>query len=119
MAKGIFIPVDGQAKLVAVGELDSLKELVGGWIEYIHIDADHHGYVNEEGRLLGLPPNLRATLLWQESGHFSDCLVGPLIILGSRNAKGRNNGDDHDVKAAMIEKCQELGWLTKGVKEEV
>ena len=41
--------------------LDELQEFVGGYIEIVHLHDGKIMVVNEEGRLLNLPPNWMAT----------------------------------------------------------
>jgi len=54
--------------------LDELQALVGGYIEAVP-GSDHRAFCNEEGLLLGLPFNARASL------RFGVPLVGPVVEL--------------------------------------
>ncbi len=78
------IRIDPDGTLTNIGEnppLDALQEAVGGYIEAvptIGADGRHDGgylYVNEEGRLQNLEPNLNASLLTGLS------IVGPAVHL--------------------------------------
>jgi hypothetical protein len=66
--------------------LDAMKEIVGGWIENVFIGETETGarigmVVNEEGKLIGLPPN-RAIRNF-------DILVGTFFIT-AYNLEGDN-----------------------------
>ena len=54
-------------------DLASLQSLVGGYIEYVSLENDIGFLVNEEGRLLGLPPN--------GAVYCGDALVGTVVII--------------------------------------
>ena len=70
--KIITIKVDGSLEEDFVfshaAELAKLQEKVDGWVEPIRVGFEYDGkttlrqaFVNEEGRPLGLPPNVRAS----------------------------------------------------------
>lgn len=68
--------------------LDYLNKAVGGHIEAVS-GRDWTCYCNEEGKLMGLPINLHATLLLAEWGvqllpH--DVLVGTVVLVGNGEA---------------------------------
>lgn len=47
-----------------------LREIIGGWIEYVHVlykDKPTYMVVNEEGALMQLPVNLKATEIYHEA----------------------------------------------------
>lgn len=72
-------------------ELDSLQSLVGGLIEALPIDpARATVYLNEEGKLLGLPP----TALWvsDDGSTLLDVLCGPLVVMGPVDGEGNTLG---------------------------
>ncbi len=69
---------DGSVETVVLGDrvvlLEELQRAVGGYIEAVP-GTHARAYCNEEGRLLGLPLNLRA------SAHFRQILVGDVVEL--------------------------------------
>lgn len=76
-----LIKADGTLQVVhprsGIGTTFSLEELqgyVGGWIEMIRPVENEIAVVNEEGRILKLPPNPRASLA---TGYY---LVGDVLI---------------------------------------
>ena len=93
------VDVDGNGELLGVpASLSSLQNLIdGGWLEAIGGDSGSvqwHAYLDEEGKLKGLRPNLAATRLAERFGWSSarwDVLCGPVIFLG--NGPGGNEAD--------------------------
>lgn len=78
--------------LDATPEIETLHELVGGYIEAVpgfdrvaHAGTEQRcvAFCNEEGKLNGLPPNTVATVLWRIAlgRPQSDWLVGPVVVL--------------------------------------
>lgn len=112
-ARGILIPAeisepisefeledDGQ------GYLRPLQELVGGMIETVRWD-DAPGnatvYMNEEGKLEGLPPNARATYLLRNIGMgVGDYIAGNLVLIGLDPREGETVSLTDDVTVQMI-----------------
>ena len=107
MPLGIVIPSDERRPL-AVKEFNSIEDyqsVLGGYIEAI--SAGEGGlsiFANEEGKLIGLPLNRRATLLWHlrlypyQPG---DVLAGDVVLVGPTNARG----DTLDVPVALRDFC--------------
>jgi len=61
-------------------ELKELQDIVGGWIEAVYFDAENVMIVNEEGKLMGLPFNLKATQLFRIETKLADFIVGNVLI---------------------------------------
>ena len=60
--------------------LESLQQLVGGFIEVVYPFDDPVAIVcNEEGKVNGLPPN-RA--LYDEAGNVADVIAGDFLVVG-------------------------------------
>ena len=74
------IPDDGNEELL------TLQTYVGGWIQAIPVPGDDEGkltaYINEEGKIKGLPRNNLATEKFQSVLMPGDFIVGNLVILG-------------------------------------
>lgn len=70
--------------------LEALQGLVGGYIEHVALKDGASMFVNEEGLMLGLPPNELANTLVATHrlrdilGH----LVGTVVVVGSADAEG-------------------------------
>lgn len=60
-------------------KLRELQDIVGGYIETLPVANDQLMIINEEGKLMRLPINERATEIAYENGVF-DCIVGDVVI---------------------------------------
>jgi hypothetical protein len=109
-ARALLIPVEGPVQeLVLPGadgaSLRTLQEAVGGYIEALPLPEFIKGsdratcYINEEGKLEGLPFNGRATdFLVPGVGLFwGDVIVGPMVVVGFNP----NTGNHADVPPAI------------------
>ncbi len=65
-------------------ELEEIQALVGGYIEIISLNESEVMVVNEEGKLLGLPINRKASQkAWRSRAiALSDYVVGDVVICG-------------------------------------
>jgi hypothetical protein len=98
----LVIPVEGPVErhtLEAGGDsLAFLQNLVGGWIEAVGVPSFISGsdkasaYVNEEGKLHGLVPNMRATdfMVPGVGIGWGDYIAGPLVLAGFDPETGDN-----------------------------
>lgn len=102
----ILIPAN-QAAPVKLRKLDrhnlaAYQALVGGNIEPVHLDAPAASmYVNEEGKLLHLRLNMRAThVVWAHNERLrnEDIVMGDAFILGPVD----QNGEDLTVPRRML-----------------
>ena len=74
--------------------LKSAQEFVGGYVEGITFPNGDYLIVNEEGKLMGLPLNPEATLLWRltfDNDNFitgrKDFVAGPAILIKHKALK--------------------------------
>jgi hypothetical protein len=96
--RALLIPADDTQAIREVqiagnecgGVLDALQAFVGGSIETIPhpTRADVAPYFNEEGKLIGLPANQRATRLLRESMFDGDHIAGDCVLAGFDPASG-------------------------------
>lgn len=71
-----IIKTDGtEVEIGSQPDLDKLQKAVGGYIELVSIDGSAYFYANEEGLLLGLPLNSRATMLVNRP------IVGDIVMM--------------------------------------
>jgi len=77
MAK--ILKPDGKTEDLADISLDSLQKAVGGYIEHVVLTDGRSAYINEEGKMHGLPLNMPATLLYGSLPF--DVIVGNMVIL--------------------------------------
>jgi Domain of unknown function (DUF3846) len=87
----LVIPVEGPMEEIELdGSLKQLQTLVGGYIQALPLpafaDPDERAtaYVHEEGKLIGLEPNMRATdFMVPGCGlFFCDYIAGPFVLCG-------------------------------------
>jgi len=87
--------------------LDWLQRSVGGWIEAIY-ERDHEwvGFVNEEGKIMGMDFNplaqdIAITFRWR--GALGDMLVGPVVFLGKEHSEDESVAETYeDVSQEMV-----------------
>jgi hypothetical protein len=61
--------------------LKELKKIVGGYIENVYLNNGDIMIVNEEGKLDGLPLNIKATAIFRKNFPDSeDTIVGDILI---------------------------------------
>lgn len=73
----------------------ALVKAVGGWIEPVSFSEPMTGarctmYVNEEGKLLGLPVNQVATILTRRLAGLNDVIVGDAAVAGPLGDDGEH-----------------------------
>lgn len=107
--KALIIPADpaepARVETIDTG-LKALQGLVGGLIEPVSFDT-WVGWFNEEGLILNLPGNRRATLLMLEgTGVITQMYLGNALFLGDTD-----DGETTDVPDSLIEVAAELFTL--------
>lgn len=104
MPWGIYIPADEAAPLEfrLFGQISEYQEAVGGYFQCVDIDAPAATFfVNEDGKVISLPLNRRATLAWwmlYSPARDVDAFMGNVIILGQPD----DEGDTQDVPAELV-----------------
>jgi small nuclear ribonucleoprotein (snRNP)-like protein len=96
MLTAIVIPADPdhpvRLEQLDRNDLDAYRRLVGGNLEVINLERPMASlYLNEEGKLIELPLNPRATvLLWAHNSAFrgEDIIVGDAFIVGPPDRRG-------------------------------
>jgi len=66
--------VSGEVEKLSDTKLETLQYAVGGWVEHIKLIDGRDGWVNEDGRRLGLEFNAEATLLAGQN------IVGYMVV---------------------------------------
>lgn len=111
MVKAIVIPVDEAPRVETLDGYEALSAAVGGWLELLRLSHDAVIYVDEEGKLKGLPINERANRLLHEEMPIglapNDRVVGTIVILGCLNERGEHTGDEYDVPQYLIDQIVE------------
>ena len=82
-----------------------MKSVVGGYLESIYLSSmGATMWINEEGKLLGLPFNPLGTVFWEEEFGKTDIIVGNVVLTGFPDAEGYLTGLPEGF-AAMLAKC--------------
>ena len=118
--RALCIPTAGDVRVVDVEvTLSWLQQQVGGYIQPVYVDqvltdrgrreVDACVYVNEEGKLDGLPVNPRATdfCALAIGGWLRDIIVGDVVIVGPPGPDGEGTPVPDDAIAVV----REWGWL--------
>jgi len=103
----LLVPALGNLAVEAIqlgkSDLSRRQEMVLGLIDYVElIEPPASIILNDEGLLLGLPFNYRATeLLWAGNRYHrgQTALVGNVLVVGPADEQG----DDTDVPAELVE----------------
>ena len=89
---------------------ESLKFLqgkVGGWVQAVDLRNNFEGcslWLNEESKIIGLPVNILATVMWEVSyGAGTDIIQGDVVILGDTDEEGRTRGLYEAEAEALLE----------------
>lgn len=97
--RAVIIPPDGNVVATEIeSDLRAFQGVVGGYIEGVYGRVATI-YVNEEGLLLGLPPNPLATLFAQRILGAGVVLVGTALIVGP----GDGEGNDTPVRQSVVD----------------
>jgi hypothetical protein len=97
MRKAIVIGFDESLEVIDLdapeGSLKVLQSAVDGWVQAIDLTAKETMWMNEEGKLDGLPPNSIATSIWREIFKGSpDYVAGNAVITGGVDDEGETIG---------------------------
>lgn len=93
--KALVVKTDGTYEVIdQEWNYDQINKAVGGWIEAVYFPGyKAEAYINEEGKILGLPENVVATNVWYNSGAkvlLGDYLAGDVVIFGEVDEEGNN-----------------------------
>ncbi len=103
MVRALRIPAEAEEPItdLEVFQLEDYQAAVGGWIEPVDIpELGITVYVHEEGLVLGLPFNSRATFLWWyfvPEARQRAMLVGPALIVGLPDRNGHSTDIPREV----------------------
>lgn len=108
MKTAIKLTTEGKASLIDLtadsNELLTLQTAVGGYIEAKTLESGYTLFMNEEGKLQGLPMNERATEIWLANfPNFPDVIVGNVVIAGGTDEEGEQLGLDPDYAKKLLD----------------
>lgn len=94
--KALVIRTDNSKEVVEFTNETSYKTLsgaVGGYIECVYLhNRNLDLWINEEGKIIGLPVNPTATGFWMEMYGLTDMIMGDVIITGTADDEGYTTG---------------------------
>lgn len=109
--RALVVPHDGKPYTIIVPQIcgDTIRAIVGG-----HFDCaprEHiHGYVHDEGILIGLPRNQIASYLLDRH------IAGNAILFGNLNARGEHDGYEHHIDPFIVASAI-AGWEVYSARE--
>jgi hypothetical protein len=112
--KAYIINTDGTGGVVefdhAGASYSIMQNAVGGYFECVSLSDDLDMWVNEEGKLLGLPTNEIGTRMWRAAFGPTDIIVGNIIFTGGAD----DNGDTLGLSDRHVDRLDEvrLAYLT-------
>jgi hypothetical protein len=105
MEKVISIRTDNTVEIKKVEsiEYETLSTAVNGMIELVSINEDIDMWLNEEGKYIGLEPNIIATIIWNKVFPNFDIVMGDVIITGGSDDEGNTIGlSDESIQDVMV-----------------
>lgn len=92
--RAMLIQSDKSYSEIDVNGLTDLQKAVNGYIEGISLGGTLFGYINEEGKLRGLPINQLATRFWKSRRGVDDVICGNLVVVGVADKDGNDTECD-------------------------
>jgi len=94
--KALAIKTNGSIEHVNLSDSDTISELqeyVDGWVQVVGLNDNIEMWLNEEGKIEGLPHNTKAQKIWDHFiGPATDYIVGNVIITGAPDDDGNVTG---------------------------
>jgi len=91
----VVIKTDNTVEVIDI-EKDTLAQLqkgVGGYVQAIDLSADVSMWLNEEGKLIGLPHNTLGQKHWDKAfGPGTDTVMGDIVLTGGVDGEGDTIG---------------------------
>lgn len=109
---GVFIPYDEEQPIKVIdiprGEYTAIQAIIGGVFGVINIGRPTPSsiFIHDEGKIVGLPLNRRATmLLWASDSRWwhQDVIMGDAFILGPPDDEGDTTGIPEDFKQLLLD----------------
>jgi len=104
MERVIHISTDNKIEVMEVEQIeyDTLYEAVNGLVELVSINEDIDMWLNEEGKVNGLEPNIIASLLYNKVFPNFDVIMGDVVITGGADDEGNTVGlSDQSIQDVM------------------
>jgi hypothetical protein len=94
-------------------EYTQLSTAVGGYIQHVPLSDGLTIWVNEEGKLSGLPINLIATRVWETHFGVTDIIVGDCVFTGGI----AEDGESLPLAQDFISKLEETAAVMRSLYE--
>jgi hypothetical protein len=104
MERVLYISTDNKVEIKEVEsiEYETLSTAVNGMVELVSINEDVDMWLNEEGKIIGLEPNIIASLIWNRVFPNFDIVMGDVIITGGADDAGNTVGlSDESIQDVM------------------
>ena len=96
MRKAVVIGFDESIEVLDLdapeGSLKVLQDAVDGWVQVVDLAPKLSIWVNEEGKMNGLPYNGIATAIYQDRFGAVDIIVGNAVLTGGTDHTGETIG---------------------------
>lgn len=93
---GLLIKATGEASLFELkgteADYERLTEAIGGLLQAVPLSDTISLYCHDEGKVLDLPGNLKASKVWEHFYGNTDTLAGHIVLTGAPNAQGYDTG---------------------------
>jgi len=118
--KALVISPSGSPTVTMIESPQQLREIIGGWLEFIHFGEGAGCYIHEEAKV---PPNIPvinglATYLCNVVGcplRKNDYIAGTMVIFGTLDKNGGYDEDEHDIPESVLRKIREAIKLRYGM----
>jgi hypothetical protein len=92
-------------RIVEWATLQDLQEILGGHVEAVTLAQGVTGFINEDGKALGLPLNTLATCLLEKAGGIpGDHIAGRMLVTGDDE-----DGNGADLSEEWCDQIRALG----------
>lgn len=120
LVQGIFLPASGDIEPlpIPVGDHEDINARIGGHFDCVRLDIDPRdlledddddldgatpftliGFVHDEGRIINLPLNKCATMM------FGQPLFGDVVVVSGTSPDGEDDGESYSIPAWFSEAC--------------
>ena len=108
MKTAVKVTTEGKASIIDLeadsNELLTLQTAVGGLIEIATLESGYTMFMNEEGKIHGLPINERATEIWVANfPNFPDVILGDIVLAGETDDEGEQLGLEPEYAQRLVE----------------
>lgn len=122
--KAILVQTNGKVDLIDKDwTYHEIVEAVGGTIDAVSFgENDYFAFINDEGKLLGLPENEIATSVWYESGArvmLGDYLAGNVLFFGETDENGDNTDVPSDLWIRIVNTQESFGYTQDDDDEDL